>query len=155
VGDAVSLRDEIDAARQELGRQLRAWRTRARLTQRELAQMIGYSRSAIASAEVGQPASGDFWAAVDRAVGAGGQLVSRHARIEAAVTAARQRAARQGWEARPARAVALEPAMAGELEQGATAVQDRTCPSCHEPLAVVVRLITTLIPQITAAQSQD
>jgi DNA-binding XRE family transcriptional regulator len=142
-------RDQLAAARQELGRQLAAWRARAGMTQRGLARLTGYSRSAIASAEAGQPAAAAFWLAVDRATGAGGRLAAAQARIEAAVAAARRQAARAAWEVRMD---AAEPGTVSAPPQDAPmAVTDSPCPRCGQPLTVTIHVNVAPTPQISGA----
>jgi diguanylate cyclase (GGDEF)-like protein len=79
--------EEIAEAWLALGQQLRAARKRAGLTQSELARLIPYARSTIATAERGRPYSAKFWAAVDHATGADGALKAGYARIEARILA--------------------------------------------------------------------
>jgi transcriptional regulator with XRE-family HTH domain len=133
-----SEREQITAARRDLGRQLAAWRTKAGLTQQALARRTGYARSTIASAEHGEPVSAGFWQAVDRALGAHGALTARHARIAAAVTAHRQRTARLAWLAR---AQAAEPPALSAPDQVTGASQDVACPRCGDPLTLSIQLI--------------
>lgn len=152
--DIVSEREEITVARRDLGQQLKAWRARAKLTQQKLAQDTGYSRSTVASAEAGEPVSATFWAAADKRVGAGGRLVAHHTRIEAAVIAARRRAARRAWVARTEVA---SPEMTDSIpEDRAIAVTDSACPSCGEPLTVTGTFhVTAVIPQNPAVYPAD
>ena len=88
----------IERLRASLGRQLRERRQRAGLTQRELADVIGYSRSAVASAETAyQHVAADFWARCDRHLGADSALVDLHRQVSdlrRARTAGRERAER-------------------------------------------------------------
>ena len=102
--------------------ELAAWRVRAGLIQREMAELAGYSRGAVASAETGKSLSAAFWAAADRALGAGVILAASHARTEAAVRAIRWRA----WAARRDRAGMT----AAVSDEDAVAVQDASCPHC-------------------------
>jgi diguanylate cyclase (GGDEF)-like protein len=138
-------REEITDARLALGRQLAAWRSQAKLTQQALGQRIGYSRSTVASAEAGEPVSAAFWAAADRAVGANGHLMADHARIEAAVAAARRRTARRAWQARTE---AAHEDLNGELpEDGTVATADSACPRCGEHITVTGTFrVTAVIP---------
>jgi transcriptional regulator with XRE-family HTH domain len=136
-------REQITAARRDLGRQLAAWRAQAGLTQQALARRTGYARSTIASAEHGEPVSAAFWHAVDRALGADGALTARHARIAAAVTAHRQRAARLAWLAR---LQAAEPPGLSPPDQVTGAAQDVACPRCSHPLTLAIQLIAPLPP---------
>lgn len=126
-------RQEIAAARRALGEQLAAARMRTQMSQRELGHRAGYSRSTIASAEAGEPLSGEFWRRVDRAVGAEGALIGGHARTEAAMTVARQRAARLAWWAR------TEPGGA-TADSGLIAVEN-ACPSCGAALTLAAQVI--------------
>jgi DNA-binding XRE family transcriptional regulator len=63
----VSGQEAIREARRRLGGQLAAWRRKAGLTQREVAHLAGYARSAISHAEISDPASRELIEAADRA----------------------------------------------------------------------------------------
>jgi hypothetical protein len=115
--------DQITAARRQLGRELAAWRARAGLFQREVADRSGYKRSTITSAEAGEPLSGDFWAAVDPVVDAQGSLIASHARTQAAIRAARQ-------HTRTTRSTTAQPTTA--------TAQTLTCPHCHRTSAITL-----------------
>lgn len=144
-----SAREEIDALRRQLGRELAAWRARAGLTQQEVASRAGYSRSTVASAEAGDPVSTIFWTAADRAVSAGGSLATSHAQTEAAIRTIRRRA-------RAARGPAARPGMTAALpEQGAVAAQDVPCPYCGRSVTTIVRVSAALIPQIAGTDPDD
>jgi hypothetical protein len=146
-GPASDARDELAAARLDLGQQLAAWRVQAKMSQTALARRIGWSRSAVTGAEAGDPRGGAFWAAADSATGARGALVAQHAQIEARRLAVRQRAAQQALAVRePAAACA---ASAGP-EDGEVAVVRSACASCGEPFTLPVRVIPAVIPQIPA-----
>jgi diguanylate cyclase (GGDEF)-like protein len=150
---SASEREEITVARRELGRQQAYWRRRAKMTQQQLAERAGYSRSTVSSAEAGEPVSAIYWAAVDKATGAGGRLLAQHARIEAVVTAIRQRAARQAW----VRTEGVSGEMSGELPKDrAAVVTDFVCPRCDLPLTVSGSLhITAVIPENPAVSPVD
>jgi transcriptional regulator with XRE-family HTH domain len=86
--------ETIANARCVLGTQLAACRHAAGLTQVELAEQTGFSRSAIANAETGrQGISRDFWDSADKAVSAGGSLLTAFDKLEEAARQARARAA--------------------------------------------------------------
>lgn len=147
-GNPADSRDAQRRDRRELGRQLAAWRARAHLSQRELAHRTGYTRSTISSAEAGEPLSAQFWARADRALAAEGRLIAAHARIEAAMSAARRRAARLTWWTR---AEAAGPELTGAIaDDGATAV-DSACPSCGEPFTISAQ-VTAVIPRHASAR---
>jgi predicted kinase len=57
-------------------------RETAGYTQTSLARRIGYSRSTVANAEVGQGAARHFWEKVDQVVGADGQLLATFEQVE-------------------------------------------------------------------------
>jgi diguanylate cyclase (GGDEF)-like protein len=153
--DAASEREEITVARRELGKQLAAWRRRAKMTQQQLAQITRYSRSTVSSAEAGAPVSAKFWAAVDRATGAGGRLVAQHAQIEAAVTVARQRTARQVL----ARTEGVPREMTGDPSgDRAIAITDGYCHQCGAAVTIPLTgnyRMTPLIPQNPADYPAD
>ncbi|MQY15522.1 hypothetical protein SRB5_57040 [Streptomyces sp. RB5] len=81
-----------------VGRQIKAARERAGLTQRELSELIGYSEELISSVERGrrvpQP---EFLAAVDDALGCGGLLKAICGDVTAARDRARGRARHPVW----------------------------------------------------------
>ncbi|HUY46050.1 MAG TPA: helix-turn-helix transcriptional regulator [Streptosporangiaceae bacterium] len=82
--------EAIANARCLLGRQLAACRRVAGLSQAQLAEKTGFSRSTIANVETGrQHAPGEFWESADTAVSAGGSLVSAHEKLEKAARRAR------------------------------------------------------------------
>jgi diguanylate cyclase (GGDEF)-like protein len=142
-------REEIVAARRELGEQLKAWRKRAdNMTQQELARITGYGRSTVANAETGQGGAAAFWAAADRAVHAKGSLAAGWTRIEAASAVARRQRERRAWVAR---AETAGPSVAAGIpENGALAIQDSACPNCGEPLTVTTQVIATVVPRAAA-----
>jgi diguanylate cyclase (GGDEF)-like protein len=144
-------REWLAAARLKLGQELAAWRKQAGLSQEELRQRTGYSRSLVASAETGKGANLAFWVAADTALGAGGVLAASAERIDAAVAAARSRAARQSWRARSR---AAEPGMTAPHDPGILAAADCACPVCGAALATISRVTTTLIPQIAPPGDQ-
>lgn len=95
--------DQVTAARQVLGRQLRALREAAGYTQQELADLLGYSRPRVAGAEKGEGCALLFWRGCDKTLNAGGTLVAgfqdiealrRREALEAAAAARAERAAR-------------------------------------------------------------
>jgi transcriptional regulator with XRE-family HTH domain len=83
------------AARRELGRQLAARRKEAGYVQRELGTRVGYSRTAIANAEIGATSLGrQLWERADLALGTGELFARGYDRIQAQ-KAAESRAAIQ------------------------------------------------------------
>lgn len=141
----MSGQEAIREARRRLGGQLAARRRKAGLTQREVAHLAGYARSAISHAEIGDPASRDLIEAADRAVGAGGRLTAAHDAITAAVAAARSQAARQAR----ARAAALADADSTPPPPTAVSTAETPCPWCARRVAV--RLVVSLLPAVPAA----
>lgn len=92
----VSEPEAIANARRVLGAQLAACRRAAGMSQQELADEAGFSRSAIGNAESGRSGvSSDFWVKVDRAVSAGGTLIAEYAKIDTAARLARAREVQQ------------------------------------------------------------
>jgi transcriptional regulator with XRE-family HTH domain len=71
------------AAREALGRQLRAYREAAGYTQQELADQLGYSRPRVAGAEKGDGCALLFWQGCDKLLNAEGSLVAGFEEIEA------------------------------------------------------------------------
>jgi hypothetical protein len=61
--------DDEGALGKELGRALKTARMMAGLAQRELAHMVGYSRSRVAGAEAGDVVAGQFWERCDAVLG--------------------------------------------------------------------------------------
>lgn len=74
--------ETVTGARRDLGILLARRREATGFTQASLARRIGYSRSTVANAEVGQGAARHFWEKVDPVVGAGGQLLASFEQIE-------------------------------------------------------------------------
>ena len=73
-----------------LGTQLAACRRATGLSQAQLAEKIGFSRSTIANVETGrQHVPREFWESADTAVSAGGTLAAAHDAVEAAARRAR------------------------------------------------------------------
>jgi transcriptional regulator with XRE-family HTH domain len=139
----------ITAIHKELGRQLAALRHEAGLTQHGLAQLAGFSRSAVSLAEIGRPCQArEFWQACDKALDTDGILADGADQI-ATVRAAEERAAAlAAHETRQARALAaLEAArQRSGVQAGVTAVQ--ACPHCGGEVMV----LTTLIPDAAPPQ---
>lgn len=76
--------DAIAAARRELGRQLAARRKAAGYVQRELGRLVGYSRTAIANAEIGSTSFGrQLWERADQVLGTGELFARGYDRIQA------------------------------------------------------------------------
>jgi transcriptional regulator with XRE-family HTH domain len=68
--------------RSEMGRDLGRRRRAARLSQEQLAALVGYSRATVSHAELGaDDVSGSFWEAVDRILGTGGLFAGLHEEI--------------------------------------------------------------------------
>src|SRR6266508_3554762 len=98
------LPDAVALARQEAGRRLAWWRRAAGLSQEQLGDRVGYSRSQVAGTERGsQRAAWDFWRRCDDALGARGALKAAHQDIEAARQAREQAAAQRAEVEREAR----------------------------------------------------
>jgi transcriptional regulator with XRE-family HTH domain len=73
----------IETTRELLARQLTALREAAGLTQDQLADRLGFSRSTIANAEGGhRKASAEFWQRADEVLRAGGALSARHQQLQ-------------------------------------------------------------------------
>jgi transcriptional regulator with XRE-family HTH domain len=73
----------IETTRELLARQLTALREAAGLTQDQLADRLGFSRSTIANAEGGhRKASAEFWQRADEALDAAGALSARHQQLQ-------------------------------------------------------------------------
>ncbi|RQW97565.1 helix-turn-helix domain-containing protein [Micromonospora inaquosa] len=74
--------DEIKAARRALGRRLAQLRRAGNLTQHDLARLVQYGRSSVASTETGhQHPDRAFWARCDTVLRTGDALVSEYDRI--------------------------------------------------------------------------
>jgi transcriptional regulator with XRE-family HTH domain len=81
-------RDAVAAMRRELGRQLASRRREAGYLQRELGVLLGYSRTAVANAEIGSPGIGrQLWERADLALGTGELFARGWTRIQAQVAA--------------------------------------------------------------------
>lgn len=115
--------DDLGALAQALSDLLSAFRDGAGLTQRQLADRIGYARVTIATAEGGQrtPASG-FWSRCDDALGAGGALRAAYDQLAAARHARNARKRRADQARRDADVAARDlPAVAAPSMPLATA----------------------------------
>jgi len=129
----VSEPEAIANARRVLGAQLAACRRAAGLSQQELADEAGFSRSAIGNAETGRPgASHDFWISVDKAVSAGGSLVAEYAKVDAAARLARARGVQQP-EADPPRGTLPIISPPAQLHPDLTLVPLSAIPGVTEP----------------------
>ena len=96
--------DPLAEARLTLGKQLAAHRRAGGYSQASFAPLTGYSRSTVATVEVGrQHAPRDFWERCDGVLGTGSALAAAHdqlerlARIRHADSARALRAARDAW----------------------------------------------------------
>jgi diguanylate cyclase (GGDEF)-like protein len=145
-GSDLDDQEDLAAARQALGQQLKAWREQAKMSQNALARRIGSSRSAVAGAEAGKSRKGTWWAATDHAVRAGGALVAQHARIEAARVVNQRRAARQVLAVSAPAAPRVASAVPEDSE---VAVIRTACQKCGEPSTWAARVFPVPIPQIT------
>jgi transcriptional regulator with XRE-family HTH domain len=73
----------VTGLRRELGRQLAEARERAGLVQRELAHLVGYSRSAVGNAETGSTKLGRaLWERADAALATGEQFARGYDQIQ-------------------------------------------------------------------------
>jgi DNA-binding XRE family transcriptional regulator len=80
--------DDVAAARRALGRQLAGRRRAAGYLQRELATLVGYSRTAIANAETGATSSArQMWERADQVLGTGELFARGYDRIQAQIAA--------------------------------------------------------------------
>jgi transcriptional regulator with XRE-family HTH domain len=132
---------EIAAMRRDLGRQLAALRRQAGLSQFGLAEMIGFSRSAVSLAEIGrQGQDRKFWMACDKALDTGGVLADGVGQVDAVRHAQERSAALAAQEAREARAVAAM-AEAGQPRLLASVTAVQACPQCGAEVTVLATLI--------------
>lgn len=142
--------EAVAAERCELGRLLAGFRHRARLSQRQLARLTGYSPTVIASAETGRPyVSGKFWKLADNELNAGGQLMTAYERVRCLDVWAREQAhsdqaARQDGQPAPLPGIAIP--VGGRTT---TTPAIGLCPHCHQPLALVT-LLAAQAPEPTA-----
>src|SRR5260370_35748240 len=108
---AVREPEAIVNARCTLGVQLAACRRAVGLSQAQLAEKTGFSRSSIANVETGrQHVPRAFWESADTAVSAGGSLVAAHEEVEAGAHTTLAGAGPVAAAARPAALAALHPA---------------------------------------------
>jgi transcriptional regulator with XRE-family HTH domain len=144
------LQDEIAAAKRQLAQRFRAWRIRAGLTQDGLAGRTGYKRAAIHNAERGTSRSRPLFEAADKATGARGALLAERDRIDAAIKAARQEAARR---ARAALARQTGPSLdMSDAALGTVALVNLRCPHCNTSLSATLGIHVTLTTPITGAE---
>jgi transcriptional regulator with XRE-family HTH domain len=140
----VSEPDPVAAMRRDLGRQLAALRRRAGLTQQDLGERTGYTRSAVSFAEIGRAKSArEFWQACDRILHADGTLIAGFDQVEAARESEQLAAARLAQAAREARALTAFAAARHEDQNSARVSGGHECPHCGQPLVV----ITTVLPR--------
>jgi transcriptional regulator with XRE-family HTH domain len=86
----------VTAMRRELGGQLAARRKAAGYLQRELATLVGYSRTAIANAETGAASSGrQMWERADQVLGTGELFARGYDRIQTRMAAESRVSARR------------------------------------------------------------
>lgn len=105
-------REQIEAARKDLGRRLADMRKSAELSQVELGRLVGYTRSAIANVETGRENTPRaFWAHCDQLFGANGTLLAAYDQVDRLVTAYRQQNAEE-------RDVRRRQRVAAYLQQG-------------------------------------
>lgn len=79
----VSHTEQVQEAARRLGERLAEFRRAAGLSQPQLAPLIGYSRSTVASAETGhRPPARDFWRRCDVVLSTGGELTRQHSDLE-------------------------------------------------------------------------
>jgi DNA-binding XRE family transcriptional regulator len=136
--------EAIANARCTLGVQLAACRRAVGLSQAQLAEKIGFSRSTIANVETGrQHVPRGFWESADTAVSAGGSLVAAHEELAAAA----QRTLAGAVPMAVAASSVAVPVIyaAGQLLPGATAI---ATPADH-------RAIEPDLVAAAAAQARD
>jgi len=115
--------DDLAPLSQALGDLLSGFRDGAGLTQRQLADRIGYARVTVATAEGGQrTGSSEFWGRCDDALDAGGALRAAYDQLSA-VRRARADRRRRADQARrdahlPARDLAVDPASSATAGSG-------------------------------------
>ncbi|MFY1595088.1 helix-turn-helix domain-containing protein [Micromonospora sp. WMMD737] len=96
---------QVAEARKRIGWQLATRRDAAGLTQAELSRRIHYSRSTVATVEVGRgSATRQFWQRSDVEIGAGGALVAAFDQVSALVRDFQGQAGREGQRERQERA---------------------------------------------------
>ena len=120
--------EDFAAARRSLGDRLAQLRMAAQLSQSQLAPLIGYSRSTIATAETGQrTAARDFWQRCDQVLGSGGVLTCRYDELDALLCQRRRTAQQAAQAERAARLVALHcaPARGADVSGGVHHVPGR------------------------------
>jgi DNA-binding XRE family transcriptional regulator len=113
----------VERLRSELGRQLRVRRLAAGLTQSQLGADIGYSRSAVASAETGyQHVARDFWSRCDARLSTGPALTESYDEIAVL-----------------RRAAAEERALAAQARRGSRTATARPVTPAGDPATPVTR----------------
>ena len=125
---AVATPGDIEAALRDLGRQLKARRKAAGLTQEQLARQTGYRRSTVANAELGDRRSADFWRRVDDELSAGRTFIKAYSDIEAMAGARRLPPLRPGEDAGPTRTI-TSPAR---------------CPHCRREIPLAAHIILSV-----------
>jgi hypothetical protein len=106
---------EIRDALADLGRMLAAYRVAAGLTQHDLARLLFYSRSTVATIETGRErGTAQFWERADRVLSAAGVLSKAHAAIEHMCRARAAALARHGRKRCPACGQPVNPSDVGQ-----------------------------------------
>lgn len=130
--------DHVRALRSQLGRQLKALREAAGLTQSGLASRAGYARGTVSHAEIGRPyVARPFWEQCDTALSTGGELATGFDEIRAQLAAERGQAASSARAAR--RSLAASAHGASQVPGEATATV-QPCPHCCKPVIVIATL---------------
>lgn len=133
--------EAIAAARGELSRLLASFRHRAGLSQRDLARMISYSPTTVASAEKGRPyVSAEFWKLADAKLGADGQLVAGYERVRCLHVWARAQARGDGPAPQDGQPAPLPGITSAGEGRTLTTPAIGVCPNCRQPFALVTEL---------------
>ena len=120
---------DVEAALADLGRQLKARRKAAGLTQEQLARQTGYKRSTVANAELGDRRSADFWRRVDDELSAGRTFTSRRT------------ATLRQW---PGRAASHRCAPGEDAGPTRTVTSPARCPHCRREIRLAAHIILSV-----------
>jgi hypothetical protein len=132
--------EAIAVARRDLGRLHADFRHRAGLSQRDLAQLAGYSAGVVAWAETGRAGvSAQFWKRADELLHAGGQLVAGDVQVRYLERWARQQAHTSGADVLDSDPAPLHRVVLPG-QHTMTTPSIGVCPHCHRPLEMVTRL---------------
>ncbi|MGH3938692.1 MAG: helix-turn-helix domain-containing protein [Pseudonocardiaceae bacterium] len=145
-GDLAAQRAELKSLRSALGAHLASRRTAAGVSQPQLGQVVGRTRSMVSKIEHGtrsMPAR--LWQVADRLCGAGGALVAEHAQVAKVEHDCRTRARHSRVRQAPTPVLPSLPGLVGRAPQdGWSGLAQVPRQLAEEFMAVVTKLVRTV-----------